>query len=99
MELCLRGSLVVEIKEIITTLLSLFSNVGGKKTLAASKKKPLDALLPQNCHFLYHVLGTQLHFVDLWQSEYSVYSMSTFPVFKTKPSLITYHTVTIQRWY
>lgn len=62
----LSGSLVVGIQIIITTLLDLFSNVN--KTWAAFKKKPLEALLPQNCHFLYHVHGTQLHFVYLWQS-------------------------------
>ena len=78
MELCLRGSLVVGIKVIITTLLSLFSNVKKKKTMAASKKKPLEALLPQNCHFLYHVRRIPLALFDLWQPEYSVYSMSTF---------------------
>ena len=64
--LCLSGSLAVGIKVIATTLLGLFSNVN--KAWAASKKGPLEALLPQNCHFLYQVHGTQSHFVYLWQS-------------------------------
>lgn len=61
MELCLRGSLVVGIKVIVTTLLSPFSNV-EKKAVAASKKKPLEAPLPQNCHFLCHVYRIPLAF-------------------------------------
>uniref|UniRef100_A0A8I5NBU2 Solute carrier family 25 member 36 n=1 Tax=Papio anubis TaxID=9555 RepID=A0A8I5NBU2_PAPAN len=39
-----------------------------KKNLRTSKEMPLEALLSQNCHSLYHVHQTQLGFVDLWQS-------------------------------
>lgn len=62
----LRERLAIRIKAITTMLLSLFSH--ANEAWAASKRRPLEALLPQNCHFLYQVHGTQLHFVYLWQS-------------------------------
>lgn len=49
-----KWKLVLGIKVIIITLLGL-SVMWGKKTSAASMQKPLEALLPQNCHFLYHL--------------------------------------------
>ena len=53
MELCLSGSLAVGINLKHIVFLVMWKN--KQTNMAASKKKPSEALFPQNCHFLYHV--------------------------------------------
>ena len=68
MELCLSGSLLVGIKVIVTTLLSLFSNVGGKNRgclqekafrSTPSSKLPFSLSQPQDTIGILLIYGNQ----------------------------------------